>query len=49
MLAENKLAIPYNHNNTLMCLRQGYNHRWIESEVDAWIREQIAASRSNAK
>ena len=22
---------------------------WIESEVDAWIREQIAASRGNAK
>ena len=21
---------------------------WIESEVDAWIREQIAASRGNA-
>ena len=22
---------------------------WIESEVDAWIREQIAASRSSAE
>ena len=22
---------------------------WIESEVDAWIREQIAASRGNAE
>ena len=22
---------------------------WIESEVDAWIREQIAASRDNAE
>ena len=22
---------------------------WIESEVDAWIREQIAASRANAQ
>ena len=24
-------------------------HRWIESEVDAWIRDQIAASRGNAE